>query len=349
MTKKTTAQDVAKAAGVSPATVSLVFRNRPGVKAQTRELVWACAKELGYDYGNGVSSTMKTSTLLLIVFKRHGKIISNTQFFESLIRGVSDETYRHGYHRLSITYFYAQENIEEQLKSIRSVKCAGAILLATEMRAKDVDIFKGLGVPLVLLDNWFASKSVDSVTIDNARGVKSAIQYLHSIGHTEIGYLHCSADIKNFKERAEAFYAAGRKQKKQEGNAANHVVELGPSVPAAYQAMNDYLNGNSRLPTAFFADNDYIAAFCIRSLKEHGHRVPEDISVIGFDDIELAPSIDPPLTTMRIPQESMGELAAKRLADLVEGRTEGLVHCRVQPELVVRESVCPSAELRESG
>lgn len=344
MTKKTTAQDVAKAAGVSPATVSLVFHNRPGVKAQTRELVWACAKELGYEYGGAASPTEKTSTLLLIVFKRHGNVISNTQFFEHLIRGVSDETYRLGYHRLSVTYFYAQENIEEQLESIRSVKCAGAILLATEMRARDVEIFKGLGVPLVLLDNWFASKAVDSVMIDNARGVKSAIRYLRSAGHTEIGYLHCSADIKNFKERAEAFLAAERKQKERDADPVHYVVELGSSIPEAYQTMNDYLDGDPYLPTAFFADNDYIATFCIRSLKEHGYRVPEDISVIGFDDIELAPSMDPPLTTMHIPQESMGELAAKRLADLIEGHTKGLVHCRVQPELVARGSVCPPAD-----
>ena len=108
MAGKVTARDVAKAAGVSPATVSLVFRDRPGVGAETRDRVRKVAEELGFEY-DMPSTPRKTSTILLVIYKQHGRVVSDTPFFESLIKGVSDMTYKLGYHRLSVSYFYSQE------------------------------------------------------------------------------------------------------------------------------------------------------------------------------------------------------------------------------------------------
>ena len=101
-----TARDVAKKAGVSPAAASLVFRGKPGVGDETRERVLAVAREMGFEY-SAPSEVRRTSTLQLIIYKKHGKVVSETPFFEQLTKGVSDETYRLGYHRLSISYFYA--------------------------------------------------------------------------------------------------------------------------------------------------------------------------------------------------------------------------------------------------
>ncbi|WP_321970501.1 LacI family DNA-binding transcriptional regulator [Paratractidigestivibacter sp.] len=335
---KVTARDVAKAAGVSPATVSLVFRNKPGVGNDTRERVFSVARELGFEY-SVPDTPRKTSTLLLIVYKSHGRVLADTSFFESLIKGVSDATYAQGYHRLSVSYFYAQQDREEQLAALKSVKCAGIILLATEMRAGDVAQFERLGVPIVLLDNWFPTKRLDSVVIDNTRGAWSAVRYLANIGHREIGYLHSSTEIRNFLERREGYLSAARSID-PDVNSVHAIVGVGPTLESAYSDMSAYLDNDPYLPTAFYADNDVIAMSCMRALQDHGYRVPEDISVMGFDDGVASASCNPPLTTMRVPKASMGALAVRRLVDHIQGKTgDEVVRIAVLPEIVQRESV----------
>lgn len=339
MADKVTARDVAKAAGVSPATVSLVFRDRPGVGAETRDRVRKVAEELGFEY-DAPSQPRKTSTILLIIYKQHGRVVADTPFFESLIKGVSDMTYKLGYHRLSVSYFYSQENKAEQLSSLRSIKCAGIVLLATEMRATDVTQFEHLGVPIVLLDNWFPTKNLDSVVIDNSRGAWTAVRYLRNMGHTDIGYLHSNTEIRNFLERRDGYIQAMRYFHTTDIDPLHTIVEVGSTMESAYKDMSRYLDGNPYLPTAYFADNDLIAMSCIRALKDHGIRVPEDISLIGFDDVSTAAIADPPLTTMAVPKTNMGAIAVRRLVEHVKGETDGeVVRISVLPEIVQRASV----------
>ncbi len=340
---KVTARDVAKAAGVSPATVSLVFRNKPGVGSDTRERVFATARDLGFEY-SVPEAPRKTSTLLLVIYKSHGRVLADTSFFESLIKGVSDATYALGYHRLSISYFYAQQDREEQLAAIKSVKCAGIILLATEMRAGDVTQFERLGVPIVLLDNWFPTKHLDSVVIDNTRGAWAAVRYLANIGHREIGYLHSSTEIRNFLERREGYLSAARGID-PDVNSVHAIVGVGPTLESAYSDMSAYLDNDPYLPTAFYADNDVIAISCMRALQDHGYRVPEDVSILGFDDEVGSATCNPPLTTMSVPKTRMGALAVKRLVEHIHGETEGeVVRIAVLPEIVQRKSVAPPPE-----
>lgn len=344
MSEKVTARDVAKAAGVSPATVSLVFRNRPGVGHGTREHVLEVARELGFEYDEPVTPR-KTSTILLVIYKQHGRVVSDTPFFENLIKGVSDTTYQLGYHRLSVSYFYAQQDKAEQLGALKSIKCAGVVLLATEMRAGDVSQFERLGVPVVLLDNWFPTKSLDSVVIDNTRGAWSAVRYLLGVGHKDIGYLHSNTEIRNFLERQEGYLSAMRNAGTMGVDPQHAIVSVGSTVESAYEDMMAYLDKDPYLPTAYFADNDIIASSCIRALEDHGYRVPEDISIVGFDDVSTSALINPPLTTMAVPKFNMGALAVRRLIDVIKGDTGGeVVRISVQPEIVQRKSVAPPPE-----
>jgi len=254
-------------------------------------------------------------------------------------------TYKLGYHRLSVSYFYSQENKAEQMDSLRSIKCAGIVLLATEMRATDVTQFEHLGVPIVLLDNWFPTKNLDSVVIDNSRGAWTAVRYLRNMGHTDIGYLHSRTEIRNFLERKDGYIQAMRYFNTSDIDPRHTIIEVGSTMESAYEDMNRYLDGNPYLPTAYFADNDLIAMSCIRALKDHGIRVPEDISVIGFDDVSTAAIADPPLTTMAVPKTNMGGLAVRRLVEHVKGETGGeVVRISVLPEIVQRESVMKAEE-----
>lgn len=336
---RVTARDVARGAGVSPATVSLVFQGKPGVGQKTRERVFSVAQALGYEY-EASSTPQKTSTILLVLYKRSGQILGETPFFEQLMKGVSDSTYQSGYHRLSISYFYAQESASEQIKSLQSVKCAGIILLATEMLSNDVSQFQRLGVPIVILDNWFPTKPLDSIVIDNTHGAWEATRYLISLGHTNIGYLHSRNEIRNFLERKSGWRTAVQGVIENEGNPERYIARVGSTSETAYQDMLEYLDGDPDLPSAYFADNDIIAAGCIRAMRERGIRVPEDISVMGFDDAPNLEHIDPPLTTMSVPKEAMGALAVKRLVSLIRGETHGeAIRIQVLPKVIERESV----------
>lgn len=106
--------------------------------------------------------------------------------------------------------------------------------------------------------------------------------------------------------------------------------------------MSEYLDEDPYLPTAYFADNDIIASSCIRALEDHGYSVPDDISIVGFDDASTSALISPPLTTMAVPKTNMGALAVRRLVDVIGGNTGGeVVRISVQPEIVQRKSVAP--------
>ena len=334
-----TARDVAKAAGVSPATASLVFRGKPGVGRETRERVLSIARDMGFEYETR-EPTQKTSTILLVIYKRSGQVVGETPFFEELIKGVSDATYRSGYHRLSISYFYAQESSSEQLKSLRSVKCSGIILLATEMLSIDVSQFERLGVPIVILDNWFPTKPMDSVVIDNQHGAWEASRYLISKGHTNIGYLHSKVEIRNFLERRVGWHSAVQGVIETEGNPNRFIARVGSTTESAYHDMLAYLDTDPDLPTAYFADNDVIAEGCIRAMQERGIRIPEDISVVGFDDAPMTELVNPPLTTMSVPKAAMGALAVNRLVSRIQEETLGeAVRISVLPKVIERESV----------
>ena len=111
---------------------------------------------------------------------------------------------------------------------------------------------------------------------------------------------------------------------------------------SSHTYMSEYLDEDPYLPTAYFADNDIIASSCIRALEDHGYSVPEDISVVGFDDVSTSALVNPPLTTMAVPKTNMGGLAVRRLVDLIQGNTGGeVVRISVQPEIVPRKSVAP--------
>ncbi|MDD4849291.1 MAG: LacI family DNA-binding transcriptional regulator [Gemmiger sp.] len=332
-----TAKDIARLLGVSPATVSLVFRNKPGVSDAVREKVIATAQEVGFEY-SAIPGQRHSNTIQFIIYKRHGKVVSSTSFFDRLTQGVSDKVHQLGY-QLSIAYFYGTENSSEQLRTIASSKCAGIILLATEMKSSDMEPFQNLHVPVVLLDNWFPNKRYDAVVIDNTYAAWRAVHHLIRSGHTRIGYLHSKVEIRNFRERRDGYLNAVNALKDADNDSSKRIISLGTTTESAFEDMMAYLATNPVLPTAFFADNDIIALGCMRALLKSGYCVPEEVSMIGFDDMPICQMIDPQLTTMAVPNDRMGALAVERLDKRIRGKTAEIVRIAVFPEIVKRASV----------
>lgn len=333
-----TAKDVAKYVGVSPATVSMVFHGKEGVSLAVREKVLNAAQELGYNM-KAFHVREYNKSIQIIIFKRHGKVVGDTPFFEQLMRGVIESAQELGYN-LTITYFYNNESAAEQLKSIASAKSAGIILLATEMRATDISMFENLNLPMVFLDNWFPNKKYDAVIIDNQRGAWLATHHLISCGHTRIGYLKSNVEIRNFGERMDGYLSAIRSLKGSTNDSEQRIIKVGTSIETAYADMLEYLVNDPVLPTAFFADNDIIAVGCTKAFLKAGYLVPDEISVIGFDDMPVCQIFEPTLTTMAVPKSIMGALTVERLDKIIKNETGGeVIRISVLPEITVRNSV----------
>lgn len=335
---KVTAKQVAERAGVSPATVSLVLRGRPGVGADVRARVLALADEMGLPR-KAAPAPSAGGTLQFIIYKRHGKVIADTPFFDQLTQGVVNEAASLGY-RLTISYFYGSQPVDEQLRALRSQHSAGVILLATEMHTADMAPFAVLDCPLVLLDNYFPALPYDSVVIDNLYGAWRAVRYLIDQGHTRIGYLHSSVEIRNFRERSSGYLSAIHALPEEAAHdAARRIIRVRPDTEGAAEDMAAYLRTDPLLPTAFFADNDRIAAGCCRALQNFGYLIPQNVSVIGFDDSAISEALDPPLTTMQVQKHRLGALAVDRLHTRLCGTPPETLRTALVPEVLPRQSV----------
>jgi LacI family transcriptional regulator len=182
----------------------------------------------------------------------------------------------------------------------------------------------------------------DCILMNNAETVLSALTYLYGLGHREIAYARSEVRISNFDERQEAF----EKYCKMLGLScrSNHIFDVAPTFEGAYHSMQRLLDSNFSLPTCLFAEHDSIAIGVIKALKEAGLRIPEDISVMGFDDIQYSRITNPPLTTMRIPRKTIGTMAVQRLRRRINEPRSYDIKIKIGAKLMVRKSTsCPKS------
>ena len=213
----------------------------------------------------------------------------------------------------------------------------GIILLATELsRADYVPFFKS-GHPLVVLDSSLVDSQCDTVLINNFQGAYDAVAELIRQGHQQIGYLRSQVPIYNFSQRHLGVISALADA--QLTLQPEYVCSVEPSIEGSYRGVSDWLDDQPAMPTAFFADNDIIAFGAMKALKEHNLKIPEDISIIGFDDLPYCDIIDPPLTTIKVYKHSLGKLAVDRLISRMHGEVAEVVRIEVATELVSRNSI----------
>lgn len=328
------AKEIANKLNISAATVSMVLNNKPGISDKTKNKVMEAAKIFGYDFSK--KQELATGVIHFVIYKKHGNVVSETPFFSKVTEGIDSMCRENGY-QLQISYFHETRNTNDQLKVIVESGCLGIILLGTEMTSKDFIPFSELSIPLIVLDSYFEEIDCDSVLINNIQGAYIATKYLIERGHKKIGYLRSNNIIVNFEERADGYFKALR-------NAdipTNHpyTFSLTPTLEGAYRDFKEYLVANPELPTAFFADNDIIAAASIRALKEHGLKIPENISIVGFDDTPVCEVLDPPLTTMYVPKHTLGALAVERLISIMNNSSGDKIKIEIATKLIERSSV----------
>lgn len=332
-----TAKELARQLGLSEAAVSLALNHKPGVSTATRKRVLTAAEEQGYDFSRlkPVQPGGNSGSICFVIYRKHGAVVADTPFFAQLTEGVGEACKELPYY-LNIQYLHEEDDVAGLLALWKRTGCRGLILLGTEMQRQDLQPFLRCGLPTVLLDNYFEDVDVDSVLINNIQGAYSATDYLIRKRHSQPGYLHSSYSINNFEERADGFYKAIRKNGMSTSRSIVH--RLSPSVEGSYADMKELLARNEPLADCYFADNDLIAAGAVRALKESGFAVPGDIAVVGFDDMPICSYMDPPLTTVRVPKQYMGQMAVHRLHELIEKPKSTPVKIEISTALQKRKS-----------
>ncbi len=330
------AKELAQRLNISAATVSMVLNNKPGISEKTRQMVLEAAREFGYQPSRKQEEAPSKGTIQFVIYKKHGAIVTDTPFFSQVTEGIDAGCKEAGY-ELQIFYFYETEDPEAQLSALREKNCQGILLLGTEMTTDFFPQFMKLNLPIVVLDTYFEELNCDSVLINNVQGAYLATNYLISNGLTKTGYLRSSCPIGNFQERADGYYKALRHHDLSTSHP--YVHRLTPSMEGAYLDMKRILEKGAETADAYFADNDLIAAGAMRAFREKGFRIPEDISIIGFDDMPICDFLEPGLTTMNVPKQRLGRLAVERLVAKLSRNSETPVKIEVSPQLRIRRSV----------
>ncbi|MBO8161686.1 MAG: LacI family DNA-binding transcriptional regulator [Thermosipho sp. (in: Bacteria)] len=326
-----TIKDIAKKAGVSISTVSYALNNSPKISQKTKEKIWKIANELNYQPNTFARSLKgkKRNLIGLVVHEIRGP------YYQELVRGIQDVAVMYGY---NLIIFCELENKEAASVDLLNNKIVdGALLLSSHITREHIEMLSKRDIPLVLMDRKIKMPKVSSVIINNQKGGKIVARHLYELGHRRIGYMHGALDSMEDKTRFKGF----KNELKNKGiNIDKRDILNGNfTEESGYKAMKNYLekNGNN-IATAFFCANDEMAIGAISAIKEFGLNVPQDISIVGFDNILLSTYITPKLTTIKRPVYDLGKFAAYQLLNMLDGKSSEEVSIELDVELVIRES-----------
>jgi LacI family transcriptional regulator len=336
MKKKSTIYDVSKIAGVSPSTVSRVMNSPEIVAEDTRQKVANAIKELTYIPNMMAASMPKRRTNYI------GLIIPDITniFFSNLVRGVQDVCEKHGYSVLVVNSDDNQEKEGRYLKLLYSRRVDGVILTVAgyreeEFPKEELSLLEKMNI--VLIDREINGMTTPIVKVNNFGGAYSAVKYLLTMGHKKIMYLAGIEGAKTNQEREKGYFIALREAH------INWKKELAADfrLDTAYQKIIQYwpqLKNSDNQPTAIFAANDLMAIGALKAFAQLKVRVPEDISIIGFDNISFSDCTYPPLTTIAQPTYLMGQKAVETLLKVIDKR-KIKESVELETELIERDSV----------
>ncbi|ORT59990.1 LacI family DNA-binding transcriptional regulator [Streptomyces sp. CB03238] len=307
-----TSRDVARVAGVSQATVSLVLGDkwRGRVSERTARLVREAADELGYRPNLAARNLRlgRTRTALLVV-----PALTN-EFFARVYTGAAAVAARHGF---GVVLYPSPEGVGPARDPFASARAALDGVIASSMAADALRAIRGTDLPLVMLDSDPADPGAAAhVNLDIADGMRQVTDHLLALGHRR--FLHLSSAVPSW-----TFDVRGRALAACLGGVPDVSVRTAAApleVNGAREAAERALTAPGPRPTALVCDDDIVAAGACKAVRRLGLRVPEDVSVTGFDDLALATAVEPELTTVRLPAERIGERGMAALLDVLAGR-----------------------------
>jgi LacI family transcriptional regulator len=338
MRRKAKISDIAQKGGVSLSTVSLVLNNKPGVSAETRTKILEIAKEVEYPVKFDQPSNKETSLKTVgMVIKTDPDIIPQANpFYSKVIIGIEDVCRRKGINLLFSTLPVDDNNHPIETPHLLSNPIIdGLLMVGTFIDETILSISSRSGPAIVLVDGYSDWDRFDTVISDNFGAAYHAVEYLLSKGHRHIGLVGSEADsYPSLKDRRNGYIRALKDHNINE----SYIADLNINKTKGYQETIKLLQTHPSI-TALFCINDDIAITAIRAAKYLGRQVPEDLSVIGYDDTYIALNTHPPLSTMHVDTLAMGRAAVHLLSLRRENPELSRMTLTIHPTLVERDSV----------
>ena len=335
-----TIYDVAKKAGVGIGTVSRVINNSPQISPATREKVLKIIRELKYQPSAMAQSlARKKSNIIACVVPRF-----TGYFYFEVLNGIQQALSNYGYDLILYNVDKLEKKEEILKRTIRERKVDGVLLISMPISDKLVSRFRESKLPIVIVDSYH--NTLDSITVENKEGAFIATEHLIKLGHKQIGMINgCLSSVPAIN-RLEGFKAALNKY----NIVCNDTLVINVSLNgdpealyndgfnklAGYKAMTNLLELKEDRPTAVFVSSDIQATGAIKAIREYGLKIPNDITIVGFDDIELSEYLG--LTTVHQPMYEMGKLAVDRLMDKIAGKDSDNFKTVFPTKLVIRET-----------
>ncbi len=329
--KKATIKDVSLAAGVSTATVSRVMAGFDEVNEQTRQRVLDAARTLNYQPNRNARNLRKSTT------SKIGVIISDIQnpFFGSVVRGVEKNTILDDY---TLVLGNSDEEPQREQKLINMLLeegVAGVILAPTSIDLTRYNDLCCSGTPFVVIDRRLPISDVDMVLVDGEAGAEMAIDHLLQLGHTRIGYVGGLKHLSVMHEREQGYL---KSLKKHDLPVMPEYLRMGNNRQSGGYAAVSELLSLAAPPSAILIANNLMTLGGLQAIHEHGMEIPEHVSVVGFDDMDWAPSLRPPLTCVAQPAFEMGETAAAILLSRIRNSDQPHKTVVLETHLITRAS-----------
>lgn len=327
-----TLADLAEKLGLSTATVSRALNDQPGVGAKTRLRVLNAAAELGFAPHNG-ARTLATARTENIGFVLYAKPVASDPFYSRIVQGVERECARRGYH-LFLSALEPEQAAQPQTFSlVQSRRVDGLILAGPDIPARFILALHAQGLPIVLVDNVLSETPINAVLGDDIGGAYAATRHLIGHGYPVIACVSGPHGWVSSRERT-----AGYRRALLEAGMTPQVVAMDETTRESGQAAMAQLLDGAAPPSAVFAINDAMALGVMQAVETSGRHVPDDVAVIGFDDLGWTELHRPTLTTVHIYKEQIGRLAAARLFDTIADPAGAVVRSLVNTQLVIRRS-----------
>ncbi|MDN4723815.1 substrate-binding domain-containing protein [Vibrio parahaemolyticus] len=329
-----TMKDIAKLAGVSTSTVSHVINKTRFVSEEISERVNNAAKELNYYAPSALARSLKvnrTKTIGMLV------TTSTNPFFGEVVKGVERSCYHKGYSLILCNTEGDNERMRQSINTLLQKRVDGLILMCSSLEEERIDVFERYpDIPVVVMDWGPMLFTSDKIQDNSLRGGYLAAKYLIDCGHTEIGCI-TGPLIKHQAQMRYEGYKRAMNEAGLEFN-ANWIIESDFECEGGYQAFKKMAERGT-LPSSIFVSNDMMAMGVINAANELGIKVPDDLSIIGYDDIHIAKFMSPSLTTIHQPKYRLGQAAVETLVRRLDDKSNEAQVVQLEPTLVVRNSV----------
>lgn len=329
--KNITIKEVAKKAGVSISTVSRAFNNYSDISETTRKHILGVAEELGY-HPNIVAKSLsgnKNYRIALLVEDFNPNDYLSFEVLMAFKSVVSDN----GYETILLATTSDMQKGQSLGKLFQEKQVDGALILGLKMTDEYYHQLKEIRVPCVLFDIQVNNPNIGCVGVDNIKGSIMAVEHLIKLGHKKIAFINGHEEASVSYERLDGYYAALNRHKVK---IENELIVNGEfTYEGGKKAALELIDKDCGI-TAIYCASDLMACGAIEALESKGYQVPEDISIVGFDDIDICNFVTPKLTTIRQDKEKIGRAAANLMLSMMNGNYLGRVV--IEPELIVRES-----------